>query len=230
MDAGTDAATTRLAQERVQEWLQGEPIYVMALVGQVDGGRFRVRGLDADGHDSARVDRILDAFDDGPRAGAWTVVRGDHPGCAAAVLYQAAIHDHTFLTITPHRVALLRLRDRQDRLEGVADALRPEAGERSSLGGFVRGVGKLLKAGASDMAASIRRPPLGERPDDAVLERPFEAPAHLLHSITPWKPPLMPKLPGGPRWVQVHLNDGSWTCLSTDSPGAAALTCSYDGR
>jgi len=228
--ADDDAVRELLCRRAEAEWLRGDVVQAMAAVKQVDAGRYRVRGLDADGHplDSFAVratEGVVDAFtsefNDG---GIFAAVRGDHPECAAVGLYQAARHDHTWLTFTPHRVAVLRLRDVQNEAESVFDQELARAKQDRSVRGAVRGFGKIVSSGAKELARSVRRPPLPDRPQDAVLEWPFEAPRHLLQAIESWKPRMMPTFRHGPRWVKVRLADGSWACFETDVAGATALT------
>lgn len=99
-----------------------------------------------------------------------------------------------------------------------------QAKQQRSLGAAVRGLGRLVGTSAVEFAKSMRRPPLAERPQDAVLECPFEAPRSALQSITRWKQPMVPEFSGGPRFVQVQFTDGSWARLQTDAAGVAALT------
>lgn len=225
-----DAVRELLCRRAEAEWLRGDVMQALAAVKQVDAGCYRVRGLDADGHPlgppaGRAADGVVDAFtsevNDG---GIFTVVRGDHPRCAAVGLYQAARHDHTWLTFTPHRVAVLRLRDVQNEAESVIDQELARAKQDRSVRGALRGIGKIVSTGAMEIARSVRRPPLPDRPQDAVLECSFEAPRHLLQAIESWKPRLTPTFRHGPRWVKVRLSDGSWAFLETDVAGATALT------
>jgi hypothetical protein len=93
-----------------------------------------------------------------------------------------------------------------------------------SVGGFLRGMGKLVKGAASDLANSVRRPPLVERPQDAALTIGFEGPRQELAGIERWKLPMMPEFRTGPRMVQVHFVDGSWSRVQTTVEGAQRLT------
>lgn len=130
-------------------------------------------------------------------------------------LYQALSTEHTWLVVTSHRLAVLRLRDRA---EGTAseDALA-EVKEEKSIGGALRGLGKLVSASAAEFAKSVRRPPLAERPDDAVLECPYELPRAALARVEKGKQRLVPQFRGG-----------SLARVKTDEPGQAALTGSAD--
>jgi hypothetical protein len=214
----------RLLRHRAEaHWLRGDRLLALAAVGHVNQGRYRVQGLDDDGIRGSALGNLFDAAIDTEMRGIVTAVRGDHPDCAAAGLYGAAGFTHAWLAITPHRVAVLRLRDVQDPGEGVADnlAARSTQGRQSLLGSF-RDVGRLLKATAAD-ARGPDRPPLDHRPQDAAIAWPFEVPYAHLHSIAGWQPPLIRPYPGGPRHVQVHFVDGSWARLQTDEAGAAAL-------
>lgn len=223
-DAGDVEAAGRLLLARAErEWLRGEPVLAMGTVAHVVQGRYRVRGLDPDGLPRSSVDRVLDSFDDTGHPGVVTVVRGDDPGCAAVFAYRAARFDHTWLVVTPGRVAVLRLRDAQNQADGAGDALA-EASRERSVGGLLRGVGRLVASSAAELARSVRRPPLAERPGDAVLEVPFEAPSSALAGVAPWKPRGLPRLRHGPRHVQVAFADGSSACFTTDAAGEAALT------
>jgi hypothetical protein len=85
-----------------------------------------------------------------------------------------------------------------------------------------------VSASAAEFAKSVRRPPLAERPDEAVLECPYELPRAALARVEKWKQPLVPQFRGGPRWLAVHFTDGSWARVKTDEPGQAALTGSAD--
>jgi hypothetical protein len=218
------AAGALLRQRAEREWLRGEGLQALVPVGDVEQGRYRVRGLDPDGLPRSWLDTTLDAFTD-PVAhpGIFTAVQGDHPQCAAVGLYAAARYDHVWMAITPGRLAVLRLRDVQEQADDLADDLAAQAREGQSLGKLVRGVGRLVKASAAELTTGRRRPPLTERPQDAVLECPFEVPRAALQAIVGWKPPLMPTYDGGPGWMEVRFTDGSMARLTTDAAGAAAL-------
>lgn len=104
-----------------------------------------------------------------------------------------------------------------------ADALAA-AKEQRALGGVLRGLGRFVKASAEEFAQSVRRPPLAERPEDAVLECVWEIPREALAGVERWKQPLVPEFEGGPRWLQIHFADSSWARLKTDERGLAAYT------
>ena len=217
---------TALVQARVTgEWLRGDVVQALVVATELDREVYRVRGLDEDGHPVGRVEKAFDALFS-ESAGEYVAVRGDHPECAAVGLYQALSAELTWLVITSHRVAVLRLRDTA---AGTAaqDALA-EAKEQRSLGGALRGIGKIVAASAAEFAKSVRRPPLGERPEDAVLECPFELPRAALAGVEKWKQPLVPQFRGGPRWLAIHFTDGSMARVKTDEAGQAALTGSSD--
>jgi len=203
------------------EWLRGDVLQALASAAELDREVYRVRGLDADGHPSGVLEKALSAMFD-ESGGEYVAVRGDHPSCAAVGLYRALSTEHTWLAVTSHRVAVLRLRDLA---AGTAseDALA-SVKEEKSLGGVVRGLGKLVKASATEFAQSVRRPPLVERGQDAVLEPAFELPRQALARIDRWKQPLVPEFRGGPRWLQLHFADGSWARVKTDEHGQSALT------
>jgi hypothetical protein len=230
--AGDVARLQSLLLQRAEvEWLQGEAILAVAPVRHLLQGRYRVRGLDHDGNTPpAVVDQVLDAVTDSYHPNGYTVVRGDHPDCSAVALYRAAGRENAWLVVTSRRVAVLRMRDVRNDAETVFDEVEAQAQAQAqvqhdrSLGGLLRGAGKLVGATAVELARSLRRPPLADRPGDAVLECPFQLPAAHLHRITPWKPRLLPNLRHGPRYVQVHLADGSSASLETDAEGASALT------
>lgn len=217
---------TALVQARVAgEWLRGDVVQALVVATELDREVYRVRGLDEDGHPAGRVEKAFDALFS-ESAGAYVAVRGDHPTCAAVGLYQALSTELTWLVITSHRVAVLRLRD-QAAGTAAQDALA-EAKEQKSLGGALRGLGRIVAASAAEFAKSVRRPPLGERPEDAVLECPFEVPRAALAGVEKWKQPLVPQFRGGPRWLAVRFTDGSWARVKTDEAGQAALTGSSD--
>jgi hypothetical protein len=223
--AGDRARLQSLLLERAEvEWLRGERILAVAPVGQMLHGRHRVRGLDHDGLPRSAVDRFLDSITDSNHPDIYTVVRGDHPQCSAVGLYKAAGDDHTWLAVTADRVAVLRMRDTRNEADTVFVEVEAQAKQDRSLGGLMRGVGKLVSSTAVELARSVRRPPLADRPDDAVLECPFELPSVYLRSIAPWKPRLLARFRHGPKYVQVHFADGSSACLETTSEGVAALT------
>lgn len=217
----------RLVSElAARDWLRGDRFEVLVVCDQPLHGRHRVHGLDEDGHSvqGRRSDGLLDAIFDVPADPGHTTVRGPQLACLAVGLYRAAGLNHSWFAITPHRLAVLRLRDLQDTAEGATAAILEEAKQQRSLGGALRGIGKLVKTSATELAKSVRRPPLAERPRDAVLECPFEAPRTTLHSIVRWKQPMVPTVAGGPRFVQIQFTDDSWARLQTDEPGATALT------
>ena len=216
------AADAALLSERMAEWLRGDAVRVLAAAGQLDQERYKVRGLDENGNPS-RADDVLDVFSDDDTAGAagYVAVRGGDPRCAAVGLYHGVRHEHAFLVITAHRVAVLRLRDTQDGSAAAAQELKSNGD--GSLGGTLRGIGRFVKASATELAKSMRRPPLHERPGDAVLECPFELPLGALRGVRRWKQPLVPEFRGGPRFVQLIFTDGSWTRIKTDEHGQAAL-------
>lgn len=209
-------------------WLRGDTIEALAAAAELDAERYKVRGLDEDGHPISTGERVANAIIDWDAAagGGYVAVRGDHPLCAAVGCYRGVRHEHAWLVITSHRVAVLRLRDRaagQDAEEHLAHAKR-----EGSLGGALRGLGKFVKASATEFAKSMRRPPLHERPADAELVVEFEAPRQSLAGVARWKQPLVPQFRGGPRFVQVHFADRSWARLKTDEAGQAALTGAAD--
>lgn len=217
---------TALVQARVTgEWLRGDVVHALVVATELDREVYRVRGLDEDGHPAGRVEKAFDALFS-ESAGEYVAVRGDHPTCAAVGLYQALSTELTWLVLTSHRVAVLRLRDLAAGT-AVRDAAT-EAKEQKSLGGALRGLGKIVAASAAEFARSVRRPPLGERPEDAVLECPFEVPRAALAGVEKWKQPLVPQFRGGPRWLAVRFTDGSWARVKTDEAGQAALTGSSD--
>ncbi|MPZ86298.1 MAG: hypothetical protein GEV28_40380 [Actinophytocola sp.] len=209
-------------------WLRGDAVQALAAAGELDTERYKVRGLDEDGHPISAGERVANAILDWDDAagGGYVAVRGDHPQCAAVGCYRGVRHEHSWLVITSHRVAVLRLRDRaagQDAEGHLAEAKR-----EGSLGGALRGLGKFVKASAGEFAKSMRRPPLHERPEDAELVVEFEAPRQALAGVERWKQPLVPQFRGGPRFVQVHFADRSWARLKTDEAGQTALTGSVD--
>jgi hypothetical protein len=212
-----------------RHWLRGDAIQAVARAQQLDRDRYKVSGLDVNGQALAgsaperAVEGTLAFFTD-DRPDGYVAVSGGHPRCAAVGLYQATRFDHAWLVITPYRLAVLRLRDVRNTQEGVVDAIVERPGPDKSLGGFLRGVGKIVKTSTEELVQSARRPPLVERPQDAVLECPFEIARQALHSIVRWKQPLVPQFRGGPRFVQVSFTDGSWARLQTDEAGQSALT------
>jgi hypothetical protein len=212
-----------------RHWLRGDQIQAMAPVAHhLNVDKFKVAGLDEFGHPRAESigRRAFDAVDsmfDDPATG-YVAVRGSHPQCAAVGMYRAARFDHAWLVITPLRVAVLQLRDVQSNKEGAFAEFEERGKQDRTLGGALRGIGKLVKDSATEFVKSARRPPLVERPQDAVFECPFEVPRQALHSIVPWKIRLVPEFDGGPRLIQVQFTDDSWTRLETDQTGRAALT------
>jgi hypothetical protein len=223
-------AESALVVSLAAAWLRGEALQVLASAGALDRERYKVRGLDEDGHPTRAAERganaVLDAWVDAAGAGAYVAVRGDSPTCAAVGLYGAVRYDHAWFVVTSARVAVLRLRDRAAGQEGATQELLSEA--KGSVGGALRGLGKFVKASATELARSMRRPPLHERPADAELLCEFEAPRQALAAVERWKQPLIPQLSGGPRHVQVHFTDGSWARLQTNEAGQAALTGTAD--
>lgn len=221
--------STVVAELAARHWVRGDQVQAMVPVGRhLNVDRHRVRGLDELGNPQAQSmgRRAFDAaesmFDDNDTS--YVAVRGEQPQCAAVGMYRAAGFDHAWLVITSHRVAVLRLRDRQNAGEGKVDELLESAKQQGSLGGALRGIGKIVKTSATEFVKNARRPPLHERPQDAVLEWPFEAPRQVLVSIVPWKIPMIPQFSGGPRLIQVQFTDNSWTRLETDQIGQSSLT------
>jgi len=203
------------------EWLRGDVIHALASATELDREVYRVRGLDEDGHPTGAGEKAFGALF-AESAGEYVAVRGDRPDCAAVGLYRALSSEHTWLVLTSHRLAVLRLRDLAR--GGESDELLAQAKDERSLGGALRGLGKFVKASATEFAKSVRRPPLVERPADAVLEPVFEVGREALAGIEKWKQPLVPQFKGGPRWLQVHFRDNSWARVQTDEPGQQALT------
>lgn len=223
-------AESQLLASMAAGWLCGDAIHSLAPAGALDRERYKVRGLDEDGHPAAGFERganaVIESWVDTGGAGEYVAVRGDSPTCAAVGLYAAVRYDHAWFAVTGQRVAVLRLRDRAGGQEGATQEFLSEA--RGSVGGAIRGLGKFVKASATEFAKSVRRPPLHERPADAELVCDFEAPRQALARVERWKQPLIPQLKGGPRHVQVHFVDGSWARLQTNEAGQAALTGSSD--
>lgn len=216
-----DSAEAALVRARASaEWLRGDTLQVLASATELDREVYRVRGLDEDGHPTGAAEKAFGAFF-AESAGEYVAVRGDHPSCAAVGLYRALSTEHTWLAVTSHRLAVLRLRDLA--VGTASEEALAAAKDEKSLGGMVRGIGKFVKASATEFAKSVRRPPLAERPDDAVLEPAFELPRQALARVERWKQPLVPEVRGGPRWLQVHFTDGSWARLKTDEAGQAAF-------
>jgi hypothetical protein len=203
------------------EWLRGDVLQALVPAIELDREVYRVRGLDEDGHPTSAAEKAFDSLF-AESAGEYVAVRGDHPDCAAVGVYRALSTEHTWLAITSHRVAVLRLRDLA-RGTASEEALA-SAKDEKSFGGMVRGLGKFVKASATEFAKSVRRPPLAERPADAVLEPAFELPRQVLARVERWKQPLIPEVRGGPRWLRLHFTDGSWARLQTDETGQAAVT------
>jgi hypothetical protein len=154
------------------------------------------------------------------RAAAWLQGEAIQALAPAAGLYRALATEHTWLVLTTHRLAVLLLRDLAVGTRS-ADALAA-AKEQRALGGVLRDLGKFVKASAEEFAQSVRRPPLIERPEDAVLEPVWEIPRGALVGVERWKQPLVPEFKGGPRWLQVHFADKSWARVQTDERGQAA--------
>lgn len=216
------AAEAALLSERVAaEWLRGDVIRVLAAAEQLDQDRYKVRGLDEDGDPVVRGERFIDAMVDDSPGGGYVAVRGGDPRCAAVGLYRGAGFDHAWLVITSHRVAVLRLRDLLDGTEDAKQELLE--GAKESLGGALRGLGKFVKTSATEFAKSMRRPPLHERPADAVLACQFGLPLQALQGVQHWKQPMVPEFRSGPRFVQLSFTDGSWARLKTDEAGQTAL-------
>ncbi|MGH3861068.1 hypothetical protein [Actinokineospora sp.] len=212
---------------RAGPWLRGDVIQVLAPARQLMREQYKVRGLDEDGHPTApgvgarAVDRVASWVDETTDHG-HVAVRGGDPSCAAVAMYRAVGTEHAWLAITSHRVAVLVLRDTTsaaEESEKVLAAIKAKPG----LGNLMRGVGKLVKSTATELADSVRRPPLDQRPDDAVLEVPFEMGRQALRSVVRWKQPMVPEFGGGPRFVRVEFGDGSWARIQTDEAGAMAL-------
>jgi hypothetical protein len=215
------AAEARLVGERAVAWLRGDVIQALAAAAELDREVYRVRGLDEDGHPTGAAEKAFGAMF-AESAGEYVAVRGDHPNCAAVGLYKALESEHTWLVLTSHRLAVLRLRDLAAGTES-AQALAA-AKEEKSLGGALRGLGKFVKASATEFAQSVRRPPLTDRPQEAALESAWEIPRQALARIERWKQPLVPEFKGGPRWLQLHFTDNSWTRVKTTEQGQTTYT------
>lgn len=221
-------AEAGLLIERAAEWLAGEAVRAMASVSDLDSDRWRVSGLDDAGHElpAGRAERGIESTVDFltvEEGGGHLAVRGDHPTCAAVGLYRAAELDHAWFVITDSRVAVLRLRDAQDASEGEIQAILEEAKRERSLGGAIRGVGKIVKSSSTEFVKRARRGPLAGRPEDAVFECPFEVPRFALETIDRWKQPMVPEFKGGPRFVKIGFTDASWARVKTDEDGLTAL-------
>lgn len=228
-------AESQLVGSLAAGWLRGDAIQVLACAGALDRDRYKVRGLDEDGHPIGGFERganaVIDSFVGPDGAGEYVAVHGGDPTCAAVGLYSAVRHDHAWFVVTSYRVAVLRLHDRAGGQDGVTREFMKSAspgGSQGSLGGAIRGLGKFVKESATEFAKSVRRPPLHERPADAELVCDFEAPRQALGGVERWKQPLVPQFRGGPRFVQVHFTDGSWARLQTNEAGQAALTGAAD--
>ncbi|RZS37642.1 hypothetical protein EV193_105200 [Herbihabitans rhizosphaerae] len=210
-----------LLRRLAEPWLAGETITALAAVGHLLQDKYKVRGLDDAGAPvpSSRVERVLDAITDDGVSG-YVTVRGEHPSYLAVAVYRAAGESRAWLVITSRRLAVLRLRDMTDSSEENRRLLADAQQERS-VSGVLRGVGKLVRNSATSFAANLRRPPLPERPVDAVLECAFEVDRGALAAVVSWKPPMQPSLgKHGPRWFELRLADGSLARLETDAAGA----------
>lgn len=96
-------------------------------------------------------------------------------------------------------------------------------GHERSIGGTIRGVGKIVKTSSVEFVKRTRRGPLAGRPEDAGFECRFELPSHALAGVARWKQPMVPELKNGPRFVQTGFADASWARVKTDESGLAAL-------
>jgi hypothetical protein len=139
-------------------------------------------------------------------------VLGDHPTCEAVGLYRALSAEHTWLVLTSHRLAVLRLRDLAVGTQSI-QALAAAKGEKS-LVAALRGLGKFVMASASatEFAQSACRPLLIERPRDALLEAVWETPRQTVARVERWKQPLVQSSPAAP---------AGYNCTSPTTPGRA---------
>lgn len=143
------AAEARLVGERAAAWLRGDVLQVIVSATELDREVYRVRGLDEDGHPTGAAEKAFGALFS-ESAGEYVAVRGDRPDCAAVGLYRALATEHTWLVLTSHRLAVLRLRDLA--ASTAAEEALAEAKEERSLRGALRGIGKLVKASATEFA------------------------------------------------------------------------------
>ncbi|MCP2169723.1 hypothetical protein [Goodfellowiella coeruleoviolacea] len=223
--------TKQLAFGRLGQWTRGEQVLVFAECTQnLAAGRYKVGGLDENGtaKETNAVLRAAELLSDDPVAGQWVAVRGEHPACTAVRLYRALAGADTFLVLTPSRLAVVRLRDARRQGENALDGFTADLAEDRSVGGLLRGVGKLVRGAATDMVRAARRPPLTERPEDAVLTVEFEGPHQELAGVRRWKQPMVPNLRHGPRMVELHFADGSWCRVQTTVADAQTLTGTPD--
>lgn len=215
-----------LRDQVADDWLQGDALRALAQVRQLPGASYRVTGLAGDGSQRSRLVRTaLFMLDDAPGE-PFVGVRGGRPDCAAVRLFRAARSNYAWLAVTERRMALLRLEDAPDPKETEADRLSQLRQERS-VGGLVRGVRALVTSTASDAVERFQRPPLRERPQDAVLGCPFEVDYSQLRSIQPWTSRRLRNDPS--RVLQIEFRDESWARLSTNEAGAATVLAAGPG-
>ncbi len=227
MNDGVDEAALVVAM--AGQWLRGEPVLGLALVAQLDRERFRVRGLDVDGHPlpKGRTDRVLEGalerFSELPAVG-YVAVLGREPGCSAVLVYQGARYEHSWLLLTASRCAVLRLRDvtltAEDETDLVSARIRSGASVRVALGD----VGRLAVRLGRELIGDLGRPPLAQRPDDAELRPVVELSRAAMVEAVRWREPGVPEHRGGPRHVELRFADSSIARLRTDVDGLRSLT------
>lgn len=96
MNQSADEAA--LVLRLAEAWLEGEPVDVLATIGQVECERYRVRGLDEDGdplpvgRSDRSMERIVEQFEE-ISALRYVAVEGDAPGCDAVAMGRDLIED-----------------------------------------------------------------------------------------------------------------------------------------
>ncbi|MCK2242752.1 MULTISPECIES: hypothetical protein [unclassified Crossiella] len=208
-----------------RDWLGGERLKALACAEALPAGRFHVKGLDAHGIPVARSTGAATWSDDDIAAGRGAAVHARQPESLGVRLYRAVqAPEACWLALGVARIAVIRIRDTAVRAEPIVSPTAQRLVRQRSVGKVLRGVGRLMRDVASGLQEDIGRPPLHERPEDAVLEFEFEAPRTELLRVERCR-----QLAVGPatRQVRLHFTDDSWARIRTDVDGAEALTLPY---
>ncbi|WHT22314.1 hypothetical protein N8J89_14975 [Crossiella sp. CA-258035] len=209
-----------------RDWLGNERLKALACAESLPNGRFHVKGLDNHGIPTTRSrTRAATWSDDDIAAGRSAAVHARQPDSPAVRLYRAVqAPEACWLALGTERIAVLRIRDTAVRAEPIVSPTAQRLVRQKSVGKVLRGVGRLVRDVATGLQEDIGRPPLHERPEDAVLEFEFEAPRAELLRVERCR---QLAVGSASRQVRLHFTDGSWARIRTDVDGVEALTLPY---
>lgn len=208
-----------------RDWLGAETLKALACAEALPSGKFHVKGLDDHGIPVTRSRRTSTWSDDDVAAGRGAAVHARQPDSPAVRLYRAVQSpEPCWLVLGTERIAVIRIRDTAQRTDPTISPAAQRLVRQKSVGKVLRGVGRMMREVATTLQEDIGRPPLHERPEDAVLEFEFEERRTELLRVERCR---QLAVGSATRNVRLHFADGSWAKIRTDQDGAEVLTLPY---